>query len=83
MNLLAFTPLIDPLPALYPWMSDYWLLLAVPLVLAISVVYKGTRIKKLKRLGWEAGVMSMQILVLMALAAAALDGLYWVWLRVV
>ncbi|MCL2646903.1 MAG: hypothetical protein FWD61_07835 [Phycisphaerales bacterium] len=83
MMMLAFTPLIDPLTALYPGMSDYWLLLALPLVVAISVVYKGTRIKHLRQLPREAIILSMQIILLMVVAAAILGGLYWAWIRVV
>jgi hypothetical protein len=79
---LAFTPLFDPLPAIFPGMDDYWLLLVIPLVIAISVVYKGTRIKNLRTLPREATVMTTQILVLMVVAATALWGLYWVAVRV-
>ena len=83
MSMLAFTYLIDPLPALYPAMSNYWLVLVVPLVVAISVVYKGTRVERLGKLPAQAAIMTVQILVLMVVAAAALDGLYWIWLRAV
>ena len=81
--MLGFSPLFDPLPALYPWMSDYWLVLVIPLVIAISVVYKGTRVEPLQRLPMQVLLMTTQILVLMVVAAIALDGLYWIWLRVV
>jgi len=82
MMVLAFTPLFDPLPALYPGMDDYWLWLVVPLVVAISVVYKGTRVKELRALPKAAMVMTVQILVLMVFAAVALGGLYWAAVRV-
>jgi hypothetical protein len=80
--ILAFTPFFDPLPALYPGMDEYWLLLVIPLVLAISMVYKATRLKDLRRLPKDAAVMSVQILVMMVFAAAALGGLYWAAIRV-
>ena len=70
---LAFMPLVDPVTALYPGLSAYWLLLVVPLVLVISVVYKGTRIDKLSKLPWAAAMMSVQILVVMAVASVLLD----------
>ncbi len=78
---LAFTPLYDPLPALFPAMDDYWLWLVVPLVVAISLVYKGTRVAKLQTLAREAAVMSLQILLLMGVAAMALSAAYWVAVR--
>ena len=80
--LLAFTPLFDPLPALYPGMDEYWLLLVIPLVIAISLVYRGTRMKDLRRLPRDATIMTVQILVTMVFAAAALGGLYWAAIRV-
>jgi len=81
MTVLAFRLLIDPLTALYPGLSDYWLLLVLPLVVAISVIYKGTRIKELRRLPREVGVMTMQIVLLMVVAAGVLGGIYWAWVR--
>ncbi len=80
-NGLAFTPLYDPLYALFPWMSDYWLWMVVPLVLAISVVYKGTRVTTLKSLPKDAAIMSAQIVVVMALAGVVLACGYWAYLK--
>lgn len=79
---LAFTPFFDPLPALFPAMDEYWLFLVIPLVVAICLVYKATRLKELRGLPKEAAIMSAQILVLMVFAAAALGGLYWAAVRV-
>jgi hypothetical protein len=53
----------------------------VPLVIAISLVYKGTRVAELRKLPMQVLLLTTQILVLMVVAAIALDGLYWVWLR--
>ena len=75
--LLAFLPLYDPLYALYPGMSDYWLWLVIPLAVAISVVYKGTRVDKLASLPKEAAIMCTQMLVAMTLAATLLALGYW------
>jgi hypothetical protein len=82
MMLLAFVPLYDPLPALFPNYDEYWLWLVVPLVVAISIVYKGTRIEKLRRLPWETVVMSVQILALMVVASIMLGAAYWAAIRV-
>ena len=81
MNMLAFTPLYDPLFALYPHLADNWLWMVLPLVIAISVVYKCTRVKTLKDLPRDAGVMCAQILVVMAFAAVVLACGYWAYLR--
>jgi hypothetical protein len=82
MNLLAFTPLYDSLPALYPGMSDHWIWFVIPLVVAISVVYKATRLEKLRDLPREATVMTAQMLIVMVVAAAILTGGYWAYLRI-
>ena len=82
-NLLAFTPLYDPLFALYPRMSDNWLWLAIPLVMAISIVYKGTRVQSLTTLPKDAAIMCAQIVVVMAFAAVVLAGGYWMYLKFV
>ena len=80
--LLAFTPLMDPLTAVYPGMSDYWLWLLVPLIVVISTVYKGTRVENLKSLPLGVLVMSFQILLFMTAAAVGVAGIYWVLIRV-
>ena len=81
VHLLAFTPLVDPLTALYPRLDDYWLWFVIPLVLAISIVYKGTRVATVKRLPAEASLMAAQILLLLLVASIALYGLTFFWLR--
>ena len=81
MNFLAFQPLYDPLPALYPHMSDHWLWMVIPLVLVISVVYKCTRVTSLKDLPKEAAIMSTQITVVMAFAAVLLIFGYWGYVK--
>ena len=83
MTLLAFIPLYDPLPALFPGMSDHWLWCVLPLLLAISIIYKGTRLEDLRKLPAQAAVMTFQILVVMAVAAVLLDSVYWFMTRVV
>jgi predicted exporter len=83
LPVLAFTPLYDPLFALYPRMSDHWLWFVIPLVLAISIVYKGTRVQTLKTLPKDAAIMSAQIVAIMAFAAVALASGYWMYLKFV
>lgn len=81
MNVLAYTPLLDPLTAVLPGMDDYWLWLVIPLVVAITVVYKGTREKDLRKLPAGVLVMSIQILMVMVGSAVLLAGGYWVAVR--
>jgi hypothetical protein len=78
---LAFTPLYDPLTALYPGLSDQWLWLLLPLVVIISVVYKCTRIADLRKLPRDAAVMSAQIVVVMAFAAVLLYFGYYAYVK--
>jgi hypothetical protein len=80
-HLLAFTPLVDPLPAIFPALDNYWLILVIPLVIAISVVYKGTLVATVKRLPKEAATMTAQILILMVVASLALYTLTSLWVR--
>jgi len=65
--LLAYTPFLDPLP-LYDW----WLVLLVPLVVAIAVVYKTLKLDALDRLWQEVGRLVVTILAAMAAAAVVL-----------
>ncbi|HUO08840.1 MAG TPA: hypothetical protein VM008_11105 [Phycisphaerae bacterium] len=82
ISTLAYTIFFDAITSLFPNMDEYWLLLVIPLVVAITLVYKGTRMKELRTLPRDATIMSVQILVLMVFAAAALGGLYWIAVRV-
>jgi len=81
MITLAFTPLYDPLPALFPGLSDQWLFLVIPLVIAISIVYKCTRVSSLKALPRDAAIMSAQIMVVMGFAAVVLYFGYWTYVK--
>ncbi len=73
---LAFTPFIDPISALFPEMHAYWLWLVVPLVIAISLIYRTTRHSDLKSLPRAVTLMSCQILLVMVAAAVLLTLLY-------
>jgi hypothetical protein len=79
--ILAFRPLYDPLFALFPHMDDHWLWMVIPLVVAISVVYKGTRVKELKDLPRDAAIMCAQVMIMMAFAAVVLACGYWAYVK--
>ncbi|MEX2216326.1 MAG: hypothetical protein WD768_19600 [Phycisphaeraceae bacterium] len=64
---LAYRPFIDPLK-----LDDYWLILLVPLVFAISLTYKTIKTDDLSKLPGQALYLTAQIVVFMILAASAL-----------
>jgi len=69
IGLLAYVPFLDPLP----WDHElFWLSLLLPLVVVISVVYKTIKLPDLKQLPRQAGMLTVQIVVFMVLAACAL-----------
>ncbi len=65
---LAYRPFLDPLNLDRPW-----LVLSVPMVLAVAVVYKAIKLEDLSHLPRHALGMAAQVLILMAVAA----GLLW------
>jgi len=61
------------LPLHYPLHLDRcWLVLLLPLIIVISVVYKTIKIPDLSKLPQQAAVLTLQIILFMALVAAAL-----------
>ncbi len=66
-TLLGLWPLHHPL-----YLDEYWLWFLLPLVVAVSVVYKTIKLPDLSKLPKQAAILSMQIMVFMALVAAAL-----------
>lgn len=74
MTLAAYRPFIDSIQAVTPNITAYWLWLLLPLVIAIAVVYKGTKVHSVRELPWAATKMSLQIVLYMALAAFGLWG---------
>ncbi len=66
-SLALYRPFLEPLR-----LDSYWLLLLLPLVLAIAVTYKTIKLDDLTDLPREAVVLAVQIIVFMFLAAAAL-----------
>jgi hypothetical protein len=70
---LAYTPFIDPLPI---WSPDWmWILLLIPLCAAVAIVYKTVKCGAVHRIGREALVLFITIVVCMFAAAVALAGL--------
>jgi hypothetical protein len=69
ISALAYTPLLDPLPY-----EPYWLVMLLPLVLAIALVYKTIKLPEgeLARLPLQAVWLAGEILAFMVLVAAAL-----------
>jgi hypothetical protein len=77
ITLLAYRPFIDSLEMAVHNLGEYWMLFLFPLVLAISIVYRGTKVAHLHDLPREAGKMFVQIIVVMLLAALAISAVYW------
>lgn len=56
--MLAWIPVIEPMPGVERW----WMLLVVPLSFGIALVYKALRMPKLDHIWRASGVMTVQIL---------------------
>jgi hypothetical protein len=67
MQLLGYRPFLDPLPI---W--NYWIILMLPLCLAVSVVYKSMKCRHMSQVPWEASVIFVWIIGGFTAAAAAL-----------
>ncbi len=59
-GLLAYTPFVMPLPL---W--DYWPWLAVPLTIAVSIVYKTIKCREVHQIPREAAVIALWIILSM------------------
>lgn len=64
---LAYRPFLDPVP-----IDRYWMLMLLPMVVAIAVVYKTIKTDRLEKIPREAAVLAAQIVAFMVMAAAAL-----------
>jgi len=71
---LAWRPFLEPLPV-----DDVWMVLLLPLVIAVAVVYKAIKVPDLKDLPRQATLLTAQILIFMVLAAIGL----WVLVEIV
>ena len=67
MPLLAYRPFFEPLP-----LDASWLVLLVPMVIAISVVYKTIKVRDLRKVPQQAALLAAQIVLFMVAAAAIL-----------
>lgn len=72
-----YTPFVNSLQAVWPNISAYWLWSIIPLVIAICIVYKGTKVEDLRQLPWAAGKLTLIVLFVMVIGAAGLYGLVW------
>lgn len=66
-NICAWRPFLDPLPV-----DDIWLVLLVPMVIAIAVVYKTIKTENIKTLARDSVNLSFQIGLFMVAAAVIL-----------
>lgn len=67
ISLLAWRPFLDPLP-----LDTWWLVMLLPLIVVVSIVYKTIKLADLKELPRQSLHLSLQIIIFMVLAAAAL-----------
>ena len=65
--LVGYRPFHEPLP-----LHDYWLFLMLPMVVAISVVYKAIKLEDLSQLPRQAAMLIAQIVFFLVLAASGL-----------
>jgi hypothetical protein len=63
-SLLAYTPLLDPLP-----IHNWWFWLLLPLCLLFSIVYKAVKCDSVRQIPKEA--LSITLFILAGMAAAA------------
>ena len=67
LSTLAYRPFLDPIGG-----DRYWMLMLIPMVIAIAVVYKTIKTDRLEKIPRESAVLAAQIVAFMAMAAAAL-----------
>ena len=70
--LAAYRPFLDPLPL---WGRREWVLLLLPLCVAVSIVYKSIKCRSMSTVPREAASIFMWILIAMVLGGAALAGI--------
>jgi hypothetical protein len=71
MSLLAWTPFLDPLPV---WYNAVWPWLLLPLVAAVSIVYKSIKCRSMSQVPRQATVIGVWIVLGMIGAAVVLVG---------
>jgi len=70
--LLAYTPFIDTLEQGIRGADAMQLFFVIPLVLAISIIYKATKVADLRDLPKHAAIMTGQIFMVLIVSAIAL-----------
>jgi hypothetical protein len=68
---LAWTPFLDPIPV---WGNAVWPWLLLPLVAAVSIVYKSIKCRSMRQVPREATVIGVWIILGMLAAAVVLAG---------
>jgi hypothetical protein len=71
VTLLAWTPFLDPIPV---WGNAVWPWLLLPLVAAVSIVYKSIKCRNMREVPREATVIAVWIVLGMIAAAIVLAG---------
>lgn len=71
MTPLAWTPFLDPIPV---WGNAVWPWLLLPLVAAVSIVYKSIKCRSMRDVPREATVIAVWIVLGMIAAAIVLAG---------
>jgi hypothetical protein len=67
MEMLAYTPFLDPIDA-----HRWWFLLLIPMAIGLSVVYKAVRMASLERYWRHVASMTMGIIAGIILLGAAM-----------
>lgn len=68
--MLAYTPFVTPLPI---W--DGWIVLLLPLSVAVAIVYKSIKCHSMNQVPREAAAITIWILIGFAIAALVLAGI--------
>jgi len=71
LDAYVYRPFVTPLPL---W--DYWPLLAIPLTIAVAVVYKSIKCREVRQIPREAAVIALWIILAMLGVAGGVLGVY-------
>ncbi len=61
MDMIAYTPFLDPINALHDW----WFVLLLPMAFGISVIYRALKLPNLDRYWRAVMIMTAQIIMVM------------------
>ena len=68
IDMIAYTPFLDPINALHDW----WFVLLIPMAFGISVIYRALKLPNLDRYCRAVMIMTAQILMFMVALGVAL-----------